>query len=79
MKNFQAGTCCCKRIRYRLWWSKNNDKIEVGIIANEELCKKFVEVQRKSDRVMAIVSVFERKVVRVCVHVNPGGKINILL
>ena len=40
-----------KGSRYKLWWSKNNDGIGgVGILLKEELCKQFVEVQRKSDR-----------------------------
>ena len=36
--------------RYKLWWSENKDGIGcVGILVKKELCKKVVEVQRKSD------------------------------
>ena len=37
----------------------------VGILVKEELCEKVVEIQRKSDRVMATVLVFEKEVIRV--------------
>ena len=54
----------CRGRRYKLWWSGNNDGIRgVGILVQEELCEKVVEVRRKSDRVMAIVLAFEEKVI----------------
>ena len=40
----------------------------------EELCEKFVEVQRKSDRVMAMVLAFEELYVYIC---SPGWKIRV--
>ena len=62
----------CRGRRYKLWWSGNNDGIEgVGILVKEELCEKVVEVQRKSDRMMAIVLVFEEKVMRVICAYTP--------
>ena len=62
--------------RYKLWWSGNDDKIGgVGILVNEELGEKVVEVRRRCDRVMAIGLVFEKKVVRViCAHAPQSGK-----
>ena len=52
--------------RYKLWWSGNYDRIGgVGILFKEKLCKKVVEVRRKSDRMMAMVLVFEVEVIRV--------------
>ena len=56
----------CIGRRYKLWWSGNNDGMGVvGILVKEELCEKVVEVRRKSDRVMAMVLVFEGEVIRV--------------
>ena len=62
--------------RYKLWWSRNNDGIEgVGILVIEELCKKVVEVRRKSDRVMEIVLVFEEEVKKViCAYALRAGR-----
>ena len=55
----------CRGRRYELWWSGKNDEIGgVGILV-KELCEKIVEVQTKSDTVMASVLVFEEKVIRV--------------
>ena len=46
------------------WWSGNNGGIGgVGILMQEELCEKVVKTRRKSDRVMAMVLVFEEEVV----------------
>ena len=66
----------CRSRRNKLWWSRNNDGIRgVGILVNEELCEKFVEVQRKSDRVMAIVLAFEKEVKKViCVYDPQVGR-----
>ena len=56
----------CRGRRYKLWWSGNNDGIGgVGILVKEGLCEKVLEVRRKSDSVMAMVPVFEEKVIRV--------------
>ena len=58
--------------RYKLWWSGNCKGIGgVGVLVKEELCEKVVEVRRKSDRVMAIVLVFEEEVVRVICGYGP--------
>ena len=52
--------------RSKLWWSENNHGTgRVGILGKEELCEKVVEVRRKSDRVMAMMLVFEEEVIRV--------------
>ena len=52
--------------RYKLWWSGNNDGIGgVRNLAKEELYEKVVEVQGKSDKVMATMLVFEEEVIRV--------------
>ena len=48
--------------KYKLWCSGNNDGIDgVGILVKEELCEKVVEIQIKSDKVMAMVMVFEEE------------------
>jgi len=62
--------------RYKLWWSGNTKGIGgVGILIKEELCEKVVEVRRKSDRVMAVVLIFEEVVVRViCAHGPQSGR-----
>ena len=42
----------------------------------EELCEKVVEVRRKSDRVMAMVLVFEEEVIRViCAYASQVGRL----
>ena len=52
--------------RYKLWWCTNNDAIRgVGILVKENIWMKVVEVRGKSDRVTAIVLVFEKEVIRV--------------
>ena len=43
-------------------WSGINDG--VGILVKEELCKKVIEVRRKSNRVMAMVLIYEEEVIR---------------
>ena len=62
--------------RYKLWWSGNSDGIGgVGVLVKEELCEKFVEVQRKSDRVMTVVMALEEEVVRIiCVYDRQSGR-----
>ena len=73
--------CCLQEVRWRGQGAgffgcsgrRNNDGIGgVGISVKKELCKEVVEVQRKSDRVMAIVLVFEEEVI--CC---PGWKIRV--
>ena len=45
--------------RYKLWWCGNDDKTGgVGILVQEELCEKVVEVKRRCDRVMGIGLIF---------------------
>ena len=49
--------------RYKLWWSENSDSMGgVGVLVEEELCEKDVEVQRKSNRVMTVVMALEEEV-----------------
>ena len=57
-------------------WSGNNDGIgDVGILVKKELGEKVVEVQRKSDRVMATVLVFEEEVITViCAYAPQVGR-----
>ena len=57
-------------------WSGNIDEIGgVGILVKEELCKKVVEVRRKSDRIMAMMLVFEEEVMRViCAYASQVGR-----
>ena len=66
----------CRDRRYKLWWSGNNDRIGgVGILVKEELCKKAVEIRRKSDRGMTIVLAFEEEVIRViCAYAPQIGR-----
>ena len=66
----------CRERRYKLGWSENNDGIGgIGILVKEELCKKIVEVRRKSDRVVALVWFFEEEVIRViCSYAPQVGK-----
>ena len=52
--------------RYELWWSGNDNEIgDVGILVEEELFEKVVEIQKQSNRVMEMVLVFEEEVLRV--------------
>ena len=52
--------------RYKLWWSGNSDGTGgVGVLVKEELCKKLVEVRRRSDREMRVVMVLEEEVLRI--------------
>ena len=55
----------CRARRYKLWWSGNNYGIGGVGISVKELCEKAVVVRRKSDKVMAIMLVFEEEVIRV--------------
>ena len=42
--------------RYKLWWSGKGDRVGgVGLMANEELYEKVVEVRSVSNRVMTLV------------------------
>ena len=60
----------CRGRRYKLWWSENHDGIGgVGILVKE--------VRRKSDRVIAMVLVFEEEVMRViCACAPQVGRSN---
>ena len=66
----------CRDRRYKLWWSGNDDNIgRVGILVKQELSKEVIEVQRKSDRAMAMVLVFEEEVIRViCAYAPQVGR-----
>ena len=58
--------------RYKMWWSGNKEGTGgVGVMVKEELCEKVIEVRRRSDRVMAVVLVFEEEVVRVICGYGP--------
>ena len=90
LKKRKVDTCCQQEVRWRgqearfvgirrrrnkLWWSRNNDGLGVGILVKEQLYEKVVEVLRKSDRVMAMVRVFEEKVITVIwVYAPQGGR-----
>ena len=65
--------------RYTLWWSGKGDGFSgVGVMVNEELCEKVVEVRRVSDRVITVV-VFEEDVVRlICGHAPQSGRSGVL-
>ena len=48
----------------------------VGNLVKKELCEKVVEVRRKSDRVMAMVLVFEEEVIEViCAYASQVGRL----
>ena len=54
---------------------RNNDGIRgVALLVKEELCEKVIEVRRKSGRLMAMVLVFEEKVIRVICAYAPQVK-----
>ena len=58
--------------RYKLWWSGNDSGVGgVGILIKEELYANVVEVQRRSDRVMAIVLAIGLEVIRVVSAYGP--------
>ena len=64
----------CRGMSYKLWWSGNNDKRSCNLV-KEELCKKVVDVQRKSDRMMAMVLVFEENVIEIiCAYFSQVGR-----
>ena len=62
--------------RLKLWWSlKRDGDGDVGVMMKEELCEKVLEVRRMSDRIMAVVFVFEEDVLRLtCVYVLKNGR-----
>jgi len=62
--------------RYKLWWSGNDEgQGGVGILIKEELCEKVIEVRRKSDRIMALVLIFEEEVLRlICAYAPQRGR-----
>ena len=65
-KGQEAQFVGCRGRRYKLRWSGNNHGTGgVGILVKKELCEKVVEVRRKSEKVMAMVLVFEEEVIRV--------------
>ena len=65
-KGQEAQFVGCRGRRYKLRWSENNHGTGgVGILVKKELCEKVVEVRRKSEKVMAMVLVFEEEVIRV--------------
>ena len=65
-KGQEAQFVGCRGRRYKLRWSENNHGTGgVGILVKKELCEKVVEVRKKSEKVMAMVLVFEEEVIRV--------------
>ena len=58
--------------RFKLWWSgSESGNGGVGILVKEELCDKVVEVRRKSERVMAMVLIFNKELIRVISAYGP--------
>ena len=59
-----------------MWWSGNREGYGgVGVLAEEELYDKVVEVRRVNVRVMSLAIVLEEEVVRVeCAYSPQGGK-----
>ena len=72
------GACfvCTSGRRYNFWWSGNDAGfVGVGILMKEEVSGNVVEVERKSDRVLAIVLTFGREVMRiVCAYGPQSGR-----
>ena len=57
---------------YKLGGSGKGDIVDsVAAMVKEEFCEKMVEIRRMSDRVMAVVLVFERDVLRLIVWYSP--------
>ena len=61
--------------RYKLWWSGKRDGVGVvGVMVNEKLFEKVVEVIRLSDEVMTL-DVFEEDVLRlICGYAPQTGR-----
>ena len=59
-----------------MWLSENGGGDSgVRVVAKEALCEQLVEVQRVSDRVMAVVLVFEEDVLRlICGYAAQTGR-----
>ena len=64
------------RRRYKLWWSRDDAGFGgVEILVKEEISGNFVEVRRKSDRVMAIVLTLGREVMHIiCAYGPQSGR-----
>ena len=61
--------------RYKLWWSGNNDGIDVEILVKKELFIKVIKIQRKSDKVIIITLVFEEELIRIiCAYASQVGR-----
>ena len=74
MERARSLICCVRGRRYKL--GKNDGTEGIRILLKIELCKKAIKVQRKSDRVMAMVLVFEEEVIRViCVYAPQVGRL----
>ena len=87
----EVGICCIQEVRWRgmgskflgslgrrfkLWWSGNEDKIGwVGILVRDDLCMNFVGINRISNRVMAVVIIFGKKVKIVCAYISRCGRL----
>ena len=63
--------------RYKLWWSGKGDGVGgVIVMMKEELCERVVEVKRVSDRMIAVVLVFEKDVLRlIYMYAQHSGRI----
>ena len=73
MERARNSICWLQRWRDKLWWSGNSDGIEGVEISVKKLCENVIKVQRKSDRVMAMVLVLRyRSHMCIC---SPGWKI----
>ena len=83
LRKRRMDVCCLQRVRwreqgarlmgvkgrrYKLWSGNSDDTEGVGVLVEEELCEKVVDVRRRSDRVMTVVMVLDEEVVRtICV------------
>ena len=75
MERARNSICWLQRWRDKLWWSGNSDGIEGVEISVKKLCENVIKVQRKSDRVMAMVLVFEEEVTGViCAYAPQIGR-----
>ena len=51
--------------RYKLWWKGDKGIGGVGVMVEERLVDKVIEVRRRSDRVIVVIMMIEKVVVRV--------------
>ena len=73
-----ARYAAIKGRRCKWYWFGSNNGIGVGILVQEELCEKVVEVRRKCVRMMTTVLVFKEEVIRViCAYAPSAREINL--